>query len=86
MFYKEDTLADKINTIYTTTGMDTVSEEFNTIEKLEELEKEVLNHPLYETITDTIDEAKDIVSGKIQNIKTVVAEQQGDRVAHANII
>ena len=84
MFYKEDTLADKINTIFTTTGMDTVSEEFNTIEKLEELEKEVLNHPLYETLKDTIDEAKDIVSGKIQNIKTVVAEQQGDRVAHAN--
>lgn len=82
--YTPDEVKDKVERIFITSGMDTVSEEFNTIEKLEELEKQAINHPLYETFKETIDEAKDIVSGKMQNIKTVVAEQQGDRVAHAN--
>ena len=81
--YKEDKVRDAVNRLFTTTGMDTVSEEFNTVEKITELEEEAKKHPLYDLFKDNIEEAKEIVSGKIQNIKTVVAEQQGDRVAHA---
>ena len=48
MFYKEDTVSDKMLTLFTDATMSKVSEEFDTIEKLEALENEVKNHPFYE--------------------------------------
>lgn len=82
--YKEDKVRDSVNNLFTSTGMDTVSEEFNSIGKINELENEAKKHPLYELFVPYIEEAKVVVLGQIQNIKTVVAEQHGDRVAHAS--
>ncbi|RDY26734.1 DUF5011 domain-containing protein [Romboutsia weinsteinii] len=82
--YKEDKVSEKMETLFTNTGMSEVSEEFNSIEKLSALEEEVKNHPLAPVFLEDIDMAKEILSGTLQNIKTVVAEQVGDRNAHAN--
>ena len=82
--YKEDSVANKMKSLFTNGLMDTVSEEFNTIEKLTELENEVAKHPLASTYSEDIQMAKDIINGTLQSVKTVVAEQYGDRNAHAN--
>ena len=82
--YKEDLASEKVDRLFTSIAMDTVSEEFNSIEKLNDLENEVKNHPLYQLFKQDIDDAKEIVEGKFQNIKTVVAEQHGDRNAHTS--
>lgn len=82
--YKEDSVANKMKSLFTNGLKDTVSEEFNTIEKLTELENEVAEHPLASTYSEDIQMAKDIINGTLQSVKTVVAEQYGDRNAHAN--
>ena len=82
--YKQDETSEKMNRLFSNLVMDTVSEEFNDIKKLEELEKEVKGHPLYNLFKEDVEDAKNIVQGKIENIKTVVAEQHGDRNAHNN--
>ena len=82
--YKEDLVSKKMKTLFTNGLMDTVSDEFNTIEKLIEFENEVSNHPLSAVYLKDIQMAKESVSGELQTIKTVVAEQYGDRNAHAN--
>ena len=82
--YKEDLVSKKMKTLFTNGLMDTVSDEFNTIEKLVELENEVSEHPLAPVYLKDIQMAKESVNGELQTIKTVVAEQYGDRNAHAN--
>ena len=82
--YKEDSVANKMKNLFANGLMDTVSEEFDTIEKLTELENEVAKHPLASTYSEDIQMAKDIINGTLQSVKTVVAEQYGDRNAHAN--
>lgn len=82
--YKDDLVSKKIKGLFTNGLMDTVSEEFNTIEKLTTFEREVSNHPLAPIYLKDIQMAKDVVNGTLQTVKTVVAEQHGDRNAHAN--
>lgn len=82
--YKEDSVSKKIKGLFTNGLMDTVSEEFNTIEKLTAFEGEISNHPLAPIYLKDIQMAKDVVNGTLQTVKTVVAEQYGDRNAHAN--
>ena len=82
--YKEDSVSNKMKNLFTNGLMDTVSEEFNSIEKLTELENEVNKHPLLNIYSEDIQIAKDIVNGTLQTVKTVVAEQHGDRTANAN--
>ena len=82
--YKQDETSEKMSRLFSNLVMDTVSEEFNDIKKLEELEKEVKGQPLYNLFKEDVEDAKNIVQGKIENIKTVVAEQHGDRNAHNN--
>ena len=61
MFYKEDKLSDKMKNLFTDDTMSKVNEEFNTIEKLEVLENEVKEHPLYEDFKEDIENAKIIL-------------------------
>lgn len=82
--YKEDVVLNQIKNLFTNGLMDTVSEEYNTIEKLSKLEAEVSAHPLASVYLEDIQQAKDIINNELQTIKTVVAEQQGNRSAHAN--
>lgn len=82
--YKEDTVLNQMKNLFTNGLMDTVSEEYNTIEKLSKLEAEVSAHPLASIYLEEIQIAKDIINNELQTIKTVVAEQHGDRTAHTN--
>ena len=82
--YKPDEAINSMERLFTSSGMSEVSEEFNTIEKIDELEESVKNHTLYELFKPYIQEAREVVSGQIKNIKTVVVEQHGDRDAHAS--
>ncbi|MDU2491755.1 MAG: NPCBM/NEW2 domain-containing protein [Clostridium celatum] len=82
--YKEDSVSNKMKSLFTNGLMDTVSEEFKSIEKLTELENEVNNHPLAAIYVEDIKIAKEILNGTLQTVKTVIAEQHGDRNAHAN--
>ena len=82
--YKEDSVSNKMKNLFTNGLMDTVSEEFNTIEKLKELENEVNEHPLSPIYLEEIQMAKEVINGTLQTVKTVVAEQYGDRNSNAN--
>ena len=81
--YKEDKVQDKMKTLFTNELMNEVSEAFDTIEKLKVLEDEIKGHPLEELFQRDIQVAKDIVQGTLETTKVVVAEQNGNMVAHA---
>ncbi|WP_066874456.1 NPCBM/NEW2 domain-containing protein [Clostridium mediterraneense] len=64
MFYKEDKLRDKMETLFTDSTKSKVSEEFNSQEKINALEEEVKSHPLYRDFKEDIDNARLIVENK----------------------
>ena len=62
MFYKEDTVLDKMKSIFTDSTLSVVNEEFNTPEKFNALEEVAKQHPLYEEYKETINNAKALVN------------------------
>lgn len=83
-FYKQDVVSDKVDNLFTNGLMNELSEEFNTIEKLKDLENEVKGHPLESTFTEAFELANKILKGELETVKIITAEQHGDMVAHAN--
>ena len=75
MLYKEDELSDKIDRLFTDSTMSVVSEEFNTIEKIEALENEIKNHVLYNEFKEDIENAK-ILLKEDNNIESKKAQIQ----------
>ncbi|MGL4910802.1 MAG: NPCBM/NEW2 domain-containing protein, partial [Romboutsia sp.] len=71
-FYKEDEMAKKVETLFTDDTLSVVSEEFNTIEKIDALEEEVKNHPLYNEFKESIENAKALVSKGVIEATTAV--------------
>ena len=65
MFYKEDNIIDKMNNIFTNNSKNELSEEFNTLEKLEAFDLEASTHPLYSEIAEDINNARIILEGKV---------------------
>ncbi|CAM2075851.1 MAG: NPCBM/NEW2 domain-containing protein [uncultured Clostridium sp.] len=63
MFYKEDNLGDKVNRLFTDESMNQLSEEFNSLDKINALEEVVKNHPLYEDYKQIIEDARQILNG-----------------------
>ena len=61
MFYKEDSVLDKMNSIFTDSTLSVVSKEFNTIEEISELEEEAKSHPLYEDYKEDFENAKSLL-------------------------
>ncbi|MBM6838415.1 discoidin domain protein, partial [Clostridium saudiense] len=57
-FYKQDELAEKMDRLFTDSTKSIVSEEFNTVEKIDALEGEVRNHPFYEEFKVSLEDAK----------------------------
>ncbi|WP_188006760.1 DUF5011 domain-containing protein [Sporosarcina sp. ANT_H38] len=86
IFYKEDAVSDKIESLFTDGTMSKVIDSYNSIEKINTLEIEANTHPLYESkLKEILDLARAVVSGKVETEGTlVVAEQRGDMVKHAN--
>ncbi|WP_018592446.1 NPCBM/NEW2 domain-containing protein [Terrisporobacter glycolicus] len=75
MFYKEDEISDKMNRLFTDSTMNAVSEEFNTVEKIEALENKVRNHVLYNEFKEDLSNAKILIQ-KESNIKSHKAQIQ----------
>lgn len=63
-FYKQDELSDKMERLFIDNKMDNVSEEFNSLEKLEKLEEEAKKHPRYNYYKEDLENAKLIVENK----------------------
>lgn len=83
-FYKQDKVADKVESLFTNRLMNELSEDFNTEEKLQALKDEANGHPLESTFRDSFEIANKILNGKLETVKVITAEQHGDMVAHAN--
>ncbi|MCI6668747.1 MAG: NPCBM/NEW2 domain-containing protein [Romboutsia timonensis] len=64
MFYKEDAVSDKIENLFTDSTMSKVSEEFNSVDKINKLEEDVKNHPLYEDFKEQLENAKQLINKK----------------------
>lgn len=67
MFYKEDVVSDKMDRLFTDNTLSVVSEEFNTVDKINALDEEVKTHPLYEDFKEIIENAKIIIENKEVN-------------------
>ncbi|WP_195266780.1 NPCBM/NEW2 domain-containing protein [Clostridium sp. 1001275B_160808_H3] len=56
--YTQDEIAEKIDRLFTDDTMSIVSEEFNTLEKVQALEEEAKSHPFYEDFKEHLEDAK----------------------------
>ncbi|WP_052343642.1 NPCBM/NEW2 domain-containing protein [Bacillus massiliigorillae] len=84
-FYKEDAIEDKVNNIFTDGTMSAVVPEFNSVAKINALEKEAKSHPLYSILKERLDLAKKLVNGEVATEGRIIrAEQHGNMVKHAN--
>ncbi|MGL5330119.1 MAG: discoidin domain-containing protein [Peptostreptococcaceae bacterium] len=63
-FYKEDAVSQKMDRLFTDDTLSVVSEEFNSIEKIQVLENEAKSHPLYELYKEKIGDAKILLSNE----------------------
>ncbi|MGL5380052.1 NPCBM/NEW2 domain-containing protein, partial [Clostridium sp.] len=64
ILYKEDKIADSMENLFVDDSLSKVSEEFNTLEKIEELEEKAKNHPLYKEYKESLENAKALVMDK----------------------
>lgn len=67
MFYKEDTLNEKFNMLFTDSSMNKVSEEFNTLDKLNAFENELKDHPMYDLYKEGLNNARAILTETFEN-------------------
>lgn len=79
MFYKEDSVTDKIEKLFTDGLMMKLKDEFNSVDAINKLEEGLKNHPLEEQYKETLNLAKNIVSNKdyFKDTKVLTAEQRG---------
>ena len=78
MFFKEDPTVDKVKSVFTDNTMATLSDEYNSMDKINELEKELNKHPLKDLYMEIINHAKDILSGKeIPESQVITLSQRG---------
>ncbi|MGG7177353.1 NPCBM/NEW2 domain-containing protein [Clostridium paraputrificum] len=83
-FYKQDIVRDKVDDLFTNKLMNELSEEFNTIEKLQALENDAKGHPLENSFKEAFELANKILKGELKTVKVITAEQHGNMVEHAN--
>lgn len=81
MFFKEDVVADKVYNIFTNDLMNELNSEFNSLEVIEALEKEVKSHPLKSDLMEIIDMAKDLLKAPDKYQSNVYElESRGDSI------
>lgn len=61
-FYKQDELAEKMDRLFTDSSMNTVSDEFASLEKIQALENEVNSHPMASIYKEDIENAKILIT------------------------
>ncbi|EGT5620552.1 TPA: discoidin domain-containing protein, partial [Clostridium perfringens] len=65
MFYKSDEVWNSVDELFTDGTMSVVSDKFNTLDKINELEEAAKKHPLYkEEFKEIINDAKVVVENK----------------------
>lgn len=78
-FYKEDTVTKKVNSLFEDKLYTKLSDDYNTIDKLNSLEKEVNNHPLKDNYMQLINLAKGLLNENTVSENTVITlSQRGD--------
>lgn len=81
IFLKQDSIADKVYNMFTNDLMNELVDEYDTIEEIETLEKEVNTHPLEEELMEYITRAKDVVQNPEQSKEYVYElESRGDSI------
>ncbi|MFD2867346.1 M60 family metallopeptidase [Kurthia populi] len=83
-FYKQDQIAEEMNSLFSNNLMAEVSTTYNSPAKIEELEKQIAKHPLSEEYKSQISLAKKIVNGELQTEgRIITAEQRGNMASYA---
>lgn len=83
-FYKQDQIAEEMNSLFSNNLMAEVSTAYNSPAKIEELEKQITKHPLSEEYKSQISLAKKIVNGELQTEgRIITAEQRGNMASYA---
>lgn len=73
--YTQDEIAEKIDRLFTDDTMSIVSEEFNTLEKVQALEEEAKSHPFYEDFKEHLEDAKMLLQGnQIEATKAITKQ------------
>ncbi|MDB8789110.1 NPCBM/NEW2 domain-containing protein [Romboutsia sp. 1001216sp1] len=81
MFFKRDIVSDKVNNLFTNELKNELNPEFNSLEAIEALEKEVKTHPLKVELMESIDMAKDLIKSPDKNKGHVYElESRGDAI------
>lgn len=81
IFLKQDSIADKVYNMFTNDLMNELVDEYDTIEEIETLEKEVNTHPLEEELMEYITRAKEVVQNPEQSKEYVYElESRGDSI------
>ena len=81
MFFKQDSVADRVNDLFTDSLMNELKPEFATTEAINKLAEEVAKHPLKDELQEHIDRAKEVLKSP-ENFKQHVfeLESRGDSV------
>ncbi|MBU3803872.1 MAG: NPCBM/NEW2 domain-containing protein, partial [Candidatus Cellulosilyticum pullistercoris] len=74
MFYTTDEIYNAVDNLFTDSTKSTVSDEFNSIEKINALEEKAKEHPLYEQFKQALEDAKVVVENK--QIEATVASMR----------
>ncbi|WP_172679025.1 NPCBM/NEW2 domain-containing protein, partial [Clostridium paraputrificum] len=67
-FYKEDTLADKVNSLFTDNSKTEVTESYNTLDNVQALREEVKEHPAANLFEEDLVKAEEIIRAKFPTI------------------
>ncbi|WP_195940086.1 NPCBM/NEW2 domain-containing protein [Romboutsia sp. 1001713B170131_170501_G6] len=62
-FYKQDSIAEKMETLFTDSNKNKVNPDFGTLDKLTALENEAKEHPLYSQFKEDLNDAKQVLAG-----------------------
>ena len=84
IFFKEDIVADKVYNLFTNNLMNELNPEFNSLEAVEALEKEVKGHPISDDLMEIVDMAKDLLKSPEKYQSNVFElESRGDSIAES---
>lgn len=82
MFYKPDEVYSSIPNLFTDGTMSELSEEFNSVEKINAFKEKAKNHPLYNDFKETIDLAESLISNPRKE-DVFELEMRGDSISEA---
>ncbi|MEG2868713.1 MAG: NPCBM/NEW2 domain-containing protein [Terrisporobacter sp.] len=83
MFFKQDELTDKLNSIFTDQTQSELKQEYNSKEAIDALDKEVKTHPLNAELSKIIERARKVLDNKFEgNVLKMTLPQNGNVQGH----